>query len=89
MLFHSRPRSSQLAATVSNQSKVVENKPTLDKLFEVKNQEFLDKEIPLRENWGGYLVVPTLFEFWQGRKVACTIEFNIQKRIATIGKWNV
>ena len=66
--FHSRPRSSQLAATVSAQSKVVENRAALEKLFEEKNQEFLDKEIPLKENWGGYLVVPTLFEFWQGRR---------------------
>ncbi len=66
--FHSRPTDSQIAATISEQSKVVPNRHVLEKLFQEKQEEFSNKEIPLREDWGGYLVVPHLFEFWQGRK---------------------
>jgi pyridoxamine 5'-phosphate oxidase len=66
--FHSRPKESQLAATISNQSKVIENRTVLEKLFEEKNKEYLDKEIPLLKDWGGYIITPHLFEFWQGRK---------------------
>jgi pyridoxamine 5'-phosphate oxidase len=66
--FHSRPIDSQLAASISNQSKVIENRAVLDDLFNEKKIEYQDKEIPLRENWGGYIIVPHLFEFWQGRK---------------------
>ncbi len=66
--FHSRPTDSQLAATISDQSKIIPNRDFLDKLFQEKQVEFFDKEIPLKENWGGYIVVPSLFEFWQGRE---------------------
>jgi pyridoxamine 5'-phosphate oxidase len=34
--------------------------------FEQIKQKFLDGEIPLPDFWGGYRVVPTSFEFWQG-----------------------
>ena len=66
--FHSRPRESQLAALVSDQSKKLESRTMLDELFEKKKAEFADQEIPLKQNWGGYVVEPTLFEFWQGRE---------------------
>lgn len=65
--FHSRPRDSQLAAKVSNQSSSIKDRATLEELFETQKALFENKEIPLKESWGGYLVVPTLFEFWQGR----------------------
>jgi len=66
--FHSRPRDSQIAATISDQSKTVGSRIVLEELFEKKDDEFRNKEIPLKENWGGYIIRPTLFEFWQGRK---------------------
>lgn len=66
--FHARPVDSQIAATISAQSQVVADRAVLENLFEAKKQEFLNKEIPLKEDWGGYIVTPVLFEFWQGRK---------------------
>ena len=65
--FHSRPRESQIAAYVSKQSQVVENRTVLDDLFTTKEIEFKNQEVPMLENWGGFKVTPTLFEFWQGR----------------------
>lgn len=66
--FHSRPRGSQLGALASDQSSVVPSRDFLeDKLSELENK-YQNSEIPKPETWGGYIFVPTLFEFWQGRK---------------------
>ena len=65
--FHSRPRESQIAALISNQSSVVASRDVLEDLYREKEKELLNKEIPLKENWGGFIVTPYLFEFWQGK----------------------
>jgi pyridoxamine 5'-phosphate oxidase len=31
------------------------------------DERYKDEPIPLPENWGGIRIVPTRFEFWQGR----------------------
>ncbi|XP_005109138.1 pyridoxine/pyridoxamine 5'-phosphate oxidase isoform X2 [Aplysia californica] len=67
--FHSRPRTSQMGAVVSQQSTLIKNREELDK----RNQELLDKyegndiPIPKPDYWGGFRVVPNRFEFWQGQ----------------------
>ena len=67
LYFHSRPRGSQLGALVSPQSKVISSRKVLeDRLAELEAQ-YKNEPIPLPENWGGIRVVPTRFEFWQGR----------------------
>lgn len=66
--FRSRPRDSQIAAFVSKQSSTIEDRKTLDELFIKTNQEFKNVEIPIKRNWGGYNIKPTLIEFWQGRQ---------------------
>jgi pyridoxamine 5'-phosphate oxidase len=67
LYFHSRPRGSQIAATVSEQSRVIESREALEQLYQEKEKELGDGEIPLKKNWGGYLVAPSMMEFWQGR----------------------
>ena len=67
LYFHSRPRGSQLGALVSPQSKVIASRKVLeDRLAELEAQ-YKNQPIPLPENWGGIRIVPTRFEFWQGR----------------------
>ena len=66
--FRSRPRDSQIAASISKQSSIVENRRVLEDLFNRANEEFKNAEIPFKTNWGGYLVKPLLLEFWQGRQ---------------------
>ena len=64
--FASRPRESQIGAWVSNQSEVITSRKFLmQKLAEIKDK-FQHGEIPLPSFWGGYRVVPTAIEFWQG-----------------------
>ncbi len=64
--FLTRPRESQLGAWVSHQSKAISaRKLMLMKLAELKNK-FAHGEVPLPDFWGGYRIVPTQMEFWQG-----------------------
>ncbi len=66
--FHSRPRGSQLSAFVSNQSEEISSREELESKLQKAKEEFAKKEVPLPQDWGGYLVTPTSFEFWQGRE---------------------
>ncbi|MCX7863319.1 MAG: pyridoxamine 5'-phosphate oxidase [Bacteroidales bacterium] len=58
--FYSRPVESQKSAMISKQSEILPSRAALIRQF--KNIKH-----PVRpETWGGYLVVPYYFEFWQG-----------------------
>ncbi len=65
--FNSRPRGSQLGAWASNQSSEIESREVLNKNLRELELKFKDIDIPKPENWGGFLVRPESFEFWQGR----------------------
>ena len=65
--FRTRPRESQIGAWASHQSSVIPDRKSLDNKFEEYRKKFGDKEIPLPDFWGGYVIIPNYFEFWQGR----------------------
>jgi len=65
--FHSRPRSSQIGAHVSPQSTVIPDRAFLEDIEKKLTDTFKGQPISLPDHWGGYLFVPTLVEFWQGR----------------------
>ena len=66
--FVSRPRGSQIGAWVSAQSSVISSRSLLETEFQKLKNKFKNKEVPLPSFWGGYRVVPTVIEFWQGRR---------------------
>lgn len=66
--FMTRPKGSQIGAWVSNQSSVISSKQALLMKFEEMKRKFDNQEVPLPTFWGGYRVVPTSFEFWQGQR---------------------
>lgn len=66
--FHSRPRGSQLGAHASNQSSVIPSRLYLEEKLADLERKYENEDIPLPSYWGGYLVKPVSFEFWQGRK---------------------
>lgn len=66
--FHSRPRGSQLGAKASLQSSVINSREVLEEKIKNLEKEYEGRTIPKPELWGGYLIRPQLFEFWQGRK---------------------
>ena len=65
--FASRPRTSQLAAMASRQSRVLESREELLAAFAALDEQYRDSEVPLPEDWGGYRVQALEYEFWQGR----------------------
>ena len=66
--FKSRPRGSQIAASISRQSKVVESREHLEKLYFDFESIHEGEDIERPDFWKGYLLKPNSFEFWQGRK---------------------
>ena len=65
--FATRPRGSQLGAWASEQSRVIAGRGGLDARYEELAANYKDRQIPRPPHWGGYRVIPLLFEFWQGR----------------------
>lgn len=65
--FYIRPIGNQIGAIASPQSQIITNRDALEKLFIAAEKQFENKN-PIRpEHWGGYVVKPSLIEFWQGR----------------------
>lgn len=64
--FKKRPQSSQIGAAISDQCSLIESREALMKKYDDLKAE-LGEQVPARpKTWGGYLVVPERFEFWQG-----------------------
>ena len=65
--FNKRPRESQLGAMVSDQSTSIDSREALEeKLLELE-KKYDTSPIVKPPHWGGYLIQPTSYEFWQGR----------------------
>ena len=64
--FESRPRGSQIAASVSPQSRPVEREQ-LDRFYGEAEVRMQGTTVPRPQHWGGYLLAPRTVEFWQGR----------------------
>lgn len=65
--FAGRPRGSQVGAWVSAQSTVIEGRHVLEQAQAEMDARFAEGEVPCPEGWGGYVLRPSLVEFWQGR----------------------
>lgn len=65
--FSSRPRGSQLASAASPQSQVIPDRAFLETRVTELDTRFPDTVLRPAQ-WGGYRVVPDVFEFWQGRE---------------------
>lgn len=66
--FASRPAESKLGAWASKQSAELSGRSELEEQFEEARERFIGGDIPCPEFWGGYRIVPSRFEFWQGRR---------------------
>jgi pyridoxamine 5'-phosphate oxidase len=64
--YHSRPLGSRLGAWASPQSQVIANRQFLEEQLAALEKEYADHAPPRPPFWGGYRLVPTVFEFWQG-----------------------
>jgi pyridoxamine 5'-phosphate oxidase len=86
--FAQRPRLSQIGAWASEQSAKVESREELVAKFENIKERFDGQDIPKPDFWGGFLIEPERFEFWQGRKgrMHDRIEYQRTKKGWTINR---
>jgi pyridoxamine 5'-phosphate oxidase len=65
--FESRPLGSRFGAWASRQSEVIPDRDWLENAVRGVQARFGDGAVPRPDHWGGYLIVPSTIEFWQGR----------------------
>jgi pyridoxamine 5'-phosphate oxidase len=85
--FESRPEGSKLGAIVSNQSEVILSRKALEKKLRDAKSAYRDRTIPRPRHWGGYLVKPLTYEFWQGRPNR--LHDRIRYSQETNGEWKI
>lgn len=64
--FSSRPVESQLAVQTERQSVIISDREHLLSGFRDAEETYQDRSVPRPSHWGGYRLVPSMFEFWQG-----------------------
>jgi pyridoxamine 5'-phosphate oxidase len=65
--FAGRPRGSQIGAWASTQSAVIPSRAVLEAEIATVEARFAGVPVPRPPYWGGWMVVPETFEFWQQR----------------------
>jgi pyridoxamine 5'-phosphate oxidase len=65
--FATRPVNSRLGAWASEQSAILANRAELDAQHRALLARYPGDHVPRPPHWGGYRVVPDVWEFWQGR----------------------
>jgi pyridoxamine 5'-phosphate oxidase len=66
--FKIRPLGSRHGAWASHQSEVIPDRDYLEARHAELTSKYPDGDVPRPPNWGGYRVLPTAIEFWQGRR---------------------
>lgn len=84
--FKTRPRMSRIGAWASKQSAVISGRRELEEDVKRIEKEYKGKEIPFPPFWGGYRLVPTEFEFWQGRenRLHDRLRYSLRE-----GRWSI
>jgi pyridoxamine 5'-phosphate oxidase len=85
--FATRPRAAQLGAAVSRQSEPLESRALLEERLAKAEADVGGGPVPRPPTWGGYLVVPEAWEFWQHRDDRLHDRFRYEREPA--GGWTM
>ena len=85
--FNERPIGSRLSAAASLQSHPVESRAALEQAVEKLEQAYPQGDVPHPAEWGGYVLIPSRFEFWQGRESRLHDRFQYDQD--TNGNWKI
>jgi pyridoxamine 5'-phosphate oxidase len=65
--FATRPRDAQHSAVGSPQSRPIRDRSELERRVRAVAERYAGREVPRPASWGGYILLPSAIEFWQGR----------------------
>ncbi len=86
--FNKRPLESRFSAAASPQSQIIENQTWLtNKTNELRVASEKDP-ITRPDNWGGFILNPSVYEFWQGRPSRQHDRFRFS-RTETSNQWEI
>lgn len=68
LYFSRRKRESQLAAWASDQSRPIPDRKFLENRVDLFKRKFKGDPVTKPPGWGGYILIPVWFEFWQAGK---------------------
>jgi len=81
--FETRPVGSRIGAWTSPQSQPIPSREYLEERERKFQEEFKPESIPRPEEWGGYILIPDKFEFWQGRESRLHDRFEYNLKVKT------
>jgi pyridoxamine 5'-phosphate oxidase len=82
-----RSRASQIGALASPQSREIASREELEALVRGVEARYGDGELPIPDSWGGYRLVPQVYELWQHGEAR--LHDRLVYRPAPGGGWSV
>lgn len=85
--YQSRPIGSRIGAWASPQSKVIASRAVIEQNISAAEERFATGVIERPSHWGGFIVLPSVIEFWQGRP--SRLHDRLQYTLQADGSWKI
>jgi pyridoxamine 5'-phosphate oxidase len=85
--FATRPRDAQVGALASRQSEPLGSREQLDERLAELDGELAGGPVPRPPTWGGFLLIPAAWEFWQHRASRLHDRFRYEREPS--GGWRI